>query len=206
MFSPQSSNSGSIELIPKGTLCQVVLLPKEIKVGQTTGARYLNLELGVAAGQYEKRKIYTILSDPWDPKTSDKAKEMAVGAITRILETIGVFNHADPATYSALDNACLEDVVELIEGKIAGILVGVDPGKDGYEPKNKVQDWASTNPSSGGYKLFEAISQGLETLEKKQPVAQSAFGGATVKQVAPVAAAAVAKAAPGSATPAWLKK
>jgi hypothetical protein len=181
------------------------LIPKEIKTSNA-GARYLNLELAVAAGKYEKRRVFTIISDPWDTNTSEKAREMAIGAITRILETIGIFNHADPATYDRMNDSSLEEFAEMIESKIAGIEIGVDPGKDGYEPKNKVKDWASTNPASGGYKLFEAISQGLETLEKKQPVAQSAFGGATVKQVAPVAAAAVAKAAPGSATPAWLKK
>lgn len=207
MFSPNSSNAGnSGELIPAKTLAQVVLIPKEIKTSNA-GARYLNLELAVAAGKYEKRRVFTIISDPWDTNTSEKAREMAIGAITRILETIGVFNHADPSTYERMNESSLEEFAEMIDGKIAGIEIGVDPGKDGYEPKNKVANWASTNPKSGGYKLFEAISQGLETLAKPAAASASAFGSApTVKQVAPAAAAAVKAATPGTAAPSWLKK
>lgn len=196
MFSPKTTNAGSNELIPDKTLAQVLLTPKEFKNSKETQGRYLNIELTVASGAHEKRKMFFMLADPWDQRNSQKWRDMAIATITRILETIGVFKPAEPSTYSAMDDASLEDIANAIDGKIAGVLIGIEKSDDGHEPKNKVKEWASTNPDSGGYKIYTAISEGKETLGpvKAEPI--SAFSQPAKKPVAPVA----------SPSPTWLKR
>jgi hypothetical protein len=205
-FSPESSNSGStaFDLIPANTIAKSIFVVRDIKTGQASGARYLDCELVLQGGQYDNRRIFTVVCDPWDENTSEKAREMAIGAITRLMEQTGVFKPEDPSTYAALDNANIQDVAVRLQGKHVAFVVGIQKGKDGYADKNTVRDWASPNSSSSGYKIYEAAMSGATALGGAKQAAPAAFGQTAPRPARTFAAPQEAPAA--AATPAWLKK
>lgn len=170
-FSPETSNTGSssIELIPAGTIAKVVIIVRDIRHSQSTGAKYLDLELVVDGGKYDRRRIFSVICDPWDPATSEKAKEMAVGSITRVMESIGVFNPANPDTYNVFNNASITEVAEAMNTKSLHIVVGIQKGKDGRADKNEVKEWTSPNPKSNGYKSYQLAQSGAESVGGPAP-------------------------------------
>jgi hypothetical protein len=193
-FSPETSNTGStsFDLIPAGTIAKVVIAVREIKHSQSTGARYLDLELIIDGGKYDRRRVFGIICDPWDDKTSEKAKEMAVGTITRIMESIGVFNASNPETYNAFNDAGIQEVGIAMSAKPVHVVIGIQKGKDGRADKNEVKEWTSPNPKSNGYKSYQLAQSGAESV-----------GGPTPSTPAP----AVAKPAQtvGAVKPPWMK-
>jgi len=193
-FSPESSNTGSasFDLIPAGTLAKVVVIVKEIKFSQSTGAKFIDLEMVIDSGKYDRRRVYGVICDPWDSKTSEKAKEMAVGAITRIMEYIGVFDPANPESYNAFNEAGIEEVAMAINTKTAGIVIGIKKGSNGYSDRNEVKEWQSPNPKSNGFKSFTAAQAGKETM---------ASPGEAAAAAAPAAKPAMAP----QAAPPWMK-
>lgn len=194
-FSPETSNTGStsFDLIPAGTIAKAVIAVRDIKHSQSTGARYLDLELIIDGGKYDRRRIFGIICDPWDDKTSEKAKEMAVGTITRIMESVGVFDHNNPESYNTFNNAGIQEVGMAISAKPVHIVIGIQKGKDGRADKNEVKEWTSPNPKSNGYKSYQLAKSGAESV-----------GGAA----APTAAPTITKAASpalGTVKPPWMK-
>jgi hypothetical protein len=192
-FSPESSNTGStsFDLIPAGTLAKVVVIVKEIKLSQATGAKVIDLELVIDGGKYDRRRVYGVICDPWDLKTSEKGKEMAVGTITRIMEYIGVFDPANPESYNAFNSAGIEEVAMAINTKTAGIVIGIKKGSNGYSDRNEVKEWQSPNPKSNGFKSFSAAQAGKETMAAPSEAAATVLA----PKPQPVAAAA----------PPWMK-
>jgi len=172
-FSTETTNTGSnsIELIPAGTIAKVVIIVRDIKHSQSTGAKYLDLELVVDGGKYDRRRIFSVICDPWDPATSPKAKEMAVGSITRIMESIGVFNPSNPDTYNAFNEAGISEVAEAMNTKSLHIVIGIQKGKDGRADKNEVKEWTSPNPKSNGYKSYTLAQSGAESVGGTAPAA-----------------------------------
>lgn len=193
-FSPETSNTGSssIELIPAGTIAKVVIIVRDIKHSQSTGAKYLDLELVVDGGKYDRRRIFSVICDPWDPATSEKAKEMAVGGITRVMESIGVFNPANPDTYNVFNNASINEVAEAMNTKSLYIVIGIQKGKDGRADKNEVKEWTSPNPKSNGYKSYQLAQSGAESV-----------GGAVGAPAATITKPA--QPAIGTVKPPWMK-
>ena len=193
-FSPETSNTGSnsIELIPAGTIAKVVIIVRDIKHSQSTGAKYLDLELVVDGGKYDRRRIFSVICDPWDPATSEKAKEMAVGSITRVMESIGVFNPANPDTYNVFNNASINEVAEAMNTKSLHIVIGIQKGKDGRADKNEVKEWTSPNPKSNGYKSYQLAQSGAESV-----ASAAAAPAATISKPA--------QPAIGTVKPPWMK-
>jgi hypothetical protein len=165
-FSPETSNTGStsFDLIPAGTIAKVVIIVRGIKNSQSTGAKYLDLELVVDGGKFDRRRIFGIICDPWDPATSEKAKEMAVGSITRIMESVGIFDHTNAETYNAFNSAGIQEVGMAISAKPVYIVIGIQKGKDGRADKNEVKEWTSPNPKSNGYKSYQLAQSGAESV------------------------------------------
>lgn len=193
-FSPETSNTGSssIDLIPAGTIAKVVVAVRDIKYSQSTGGRYLDLELIIDGGKYDRRRIFSIICDPWDDKTSDKAKEMAVGTITRIMESIGVFNPSNPETYNVFNAASINEVALAMNTKSVHIVIGIQKGKDGHADKNEVKEWTSPNPKSNGFKNYSLANAGEEFV---QGMAGTPMPAKT-KSVAPTI---------GAVKPPWMK-
>jgi hypothetical protein len=190
MFNAQSTNVGSteMELIPKGTVAKAVLVVKERKSSQSTGGDYLSIELVIQGGQYNNRRVFGMVCNPFDEANSEVWRQMGIGAITRILESRGVFNYEDPASYEQFNSGDFNQIIEALNGAEVVIKVGIDKGKDGRADRNSISDWGSPNPSSNGFKLWNQANESAP--EAKAPVQ-------------------VAKAAAPSATagkkPAWLK-
>jgi len=190
-FSPETSNTGSssIELIPAGTIAKVVIAVRDIKHSQSTGGRYLDLELIIDGGKFDRRRVFSIICDPWDDKTSEKAKEMAVGSITRIMESAGVFNPANPETYNVFNGASINEVALAMSTKSVYIVIGIQKGKDGRADKNEVKEWTSPNPKSNGYKSYTLAQGGAESVSVQgttsTPVSVAAKPAQTVGAVKP---------------------
>jgi hypothetical protein len=197
-FSPETSNTGSnaaFDLIPAGTIAKVVIAVRDIKYSQSTGGRYLDLELIIDGGKYDRRRIFGIICDPWDDKTSEKAKEMAVGTITRIMESIGVFNPSSPETYNAFNDAGIQEVAMSMSAKSVFIVIGIQKGKDGRADKNEVKEWTSPNPKSNGYKSYTLAQGGAESISGT---------GATASPMAPRSSPAPGGNV-GAVKPPWMK-
>lgn len=192
-FSPETSNTGSssIDLIPAGTIAKVVIIVRDIKHSQSTGGRYLDLELVVDGGKFDRRRVFSIICDPWDSATSEKAKEMAVGNITRIMESIGVFDASNPDTYNTFNDASINEVALAMNTKPVHIVIGIQKGKDGRADKNEVKEWTSPNPKSNGYKNYQLAKGGAESI-----------GGASAP--APTATVKPAQTV-GAVKPPWMK-
>ena len=192
-FSPETSNTGSnaaFDLIPAGTIAKVVIAVRDIKHSQSTGARYLDLELIIDGGKFDRRRVFSIICDPWDDKTSEKAKEMAVGSITRIMESAGIFNPSNPDTYNVFNDASINEVALAMSAKSVYIVIGIQKGKDGRADKNEVKEWTSPNPKSNGYKSYQLAHGGAESV-----------GGAA----APAPVAAKPAQTVGAVKPPWMK-
>ena len=190
MFNAQSTNVGSteMELIPKGTVAKAVLVVKERKSSQSTGGDYLSIELAIQGGQYNNRRVFGMVCNPFDENNSEVWRQMGIGAITRILESRGVFNYEDPASYEQFNSGDFNQIIEALNGAEVVIKVGIDKGKDGRADRNSISDWGSPNPSSNGHKLWRQANESAPEAKAPVPAAKTA---------APVASA--------GKKPAWLK-
>ena len=203
MFSPESGAGESSQLIPAGTLHFAQFHPQEIRTSKS-GGRYASIELTLIDGPYERRKIWTLIMDPLDPKNvkpelraegkADGA-QMGLTALTRILESAGVFNIGNPATYRQFDGATFEQILAAADLKKVAIKIKVKKGTDGYEDKNDVGEWLSPNPKSGGHRAWLTLIGGPDSIAAAR---QNAFNAGPV--IPPVA-----KPQAGSA-PGWLTK
>lgn len=212
-FSPTAQHQPQIELIPNGTLAFVQLNVQKLANSQSTGGQYVSLELTVDRGPYERRKIFTMVGDPSDSKNSEKYQQMSLASLQHMLEASGVFNPAQPESYSQFANKGFVQILEALDGKTVAIKIKIEKGQDGYADKNQVADWLSPNPASRSYKQWQQLVSGGGV--PAQPVQQQALAwgaGAIAQQGAvntPVGASpspTTASAPVGSATPAWLQK
>jgi hypothetical protein len=104
---------------------------------------------------------------------------MGIGAITRILESRGVFNYADPASYEQFNNGDFNQIIEALNGAEVVIKVGIDKGKDGRADRNSISDWGSPNPSSNGHKLWSQAHESAPEAKAPVPAAKTAAPAAT---------------------------
>lgn len=211
MFSPESSVQAQGELIPAGTLLSAILVVKEVKTSQASGAQYANVELRVIGGPYEKRVFFDMIMDPFDSKASEGGKKMGILALTRIAEAVGIFNVTVPDSYNRYSDpsVTIYDVIKDIHGKKVAVKVKVEKGTDGHADKNKVSEWLTPNPNSGtGYKGWTDLLAG----GGNPPQRAGAFGGAPTSATPaaggpaswltkPNAAPAAAVADPAAETP-----
>ena len=197
-----------MDLLPAGTLAEVIIIVREIKTSQTSGGRYLDLELAINGGEYDRRRVFSVIVDPWDARSSEGGKGMSQASLARIFEYMGVFIPGDEASYAIFPDEdttpgeCIQKCAMMINGKKAGVCIGVQKGKDGYADKNSIKEWLSPNPQSGGYKGYQRLVNG-ET--GGTPVAPRL--GAT--QPAPATQAPLGFRAPaqtGMQTPSFLAK
>ena len=161
MFNSQSGasgSSGSIALIPHGTLAFAVVKPTGIRESKRTGGGYANLELTISEGPYTGRKVWTIIMNPQDERNHNHELRregkndgalMGLAAMTRMFEAAGVFNPLDARSYDKFNNASFNHVIAGLEGLTVAIKIKVAKGKDGYEDKNEVAEFLSPAPVSG---------------------------------------------------------
>jgi hypothetical protein len=80
------------------------------------------------------------------------------------MESIGVFNAANPETYNAFNSAGINEVAEAMNTRSLHIVIGIQKGKDGRADKNEVKEWTSPNPKSNGYKSYQLAQSGAESV------------------------------------------
>jgi hypothetical protein len=165
-FSPTSGAGSAPELIPTGTLSYAIITVQSVKQSNNTGGTYYNVALTLLDGPYEGRKIFEMLADINDTRNNEVWRGMAVKAITRIFEVAGIFKPSDPKSYDAFIGRPTSDVMNFIDGKRCAIRVKVEKSKDpAYADKNKVGEWLSSNPASGGYRDFQKLIGGQQAID-----------------------------------------
>jgi hypothetical protein len=208
-FAPDARHQPDVELIPAKTLAFAVLTVDSIKMSQSSGGRYAKLELTIDRGPYERRKIFSLVGDPSDPKNSEKFQQMSLASLQHMLEAAGIFRHDQPATYQAFANATFEQIMAALDGRAVAIAIKIEKGQDGYADKNAVAEFLSPNPASRSFKKWQELT-GMAPGAAATPVqGQLAAGGAQAAPAAsyapPAGAHASSAGAAAGAPPAWLQ-
>lgn len=165
-FSPTSGAGSAPELIPNGTLSYAILTVQGVKQSNNTGGTYYNVALTLLEGEYEGRKVFEMIPDINDTRNNDVWRGMAVKAITRILEVAGIFKPSDPKTYEAFVGRPTSDIMNFLDGKRCAVRIKIEKSKDpAYADKNKVGEWLSSNPSSGGYRDYQKLIGGKQAID-----------------------------------------
>lgn len=163
MFNSKSSEGQSIGLIPSGTVSKATVLVRGIKDSPKTGSRYLDVELTLVGGEYNGRKVWSIIMDPTFAANSDEAKQIGEKQLACILEASGVFKVGDDASYSQFTGKGITDVARAISGQTIAVKVGVKKGTDGYADKNTISSYLSPNPASQTSEQFKRVMAGNGT-------------------------------------------
>lgn len=156
-FSQETKYESPNSLVPAGTLAYALLKVKALKNSNNTGGEYADVEL-VLMGQYENRRIFTMVANPADERNKDNWRQMGLAAIQHVLEVAGVFKLGDDPSYKQFANNTFAQILRHMDGKRCAIKVKIEKGKDGHQDKNAVAEWLSPNPNSGGFKGWNALN------------------------------------------------
>lgn len=221
-FAPDQNQRSPIELIPPGTPLLCVVSVESIGISKSTGGRNAKICLTAIRGPYERRKIWSWISDPNDEKHSQEGRQMSLANMQHMLESCGIFDPSKPETYGRYASVAPDHVFQTImrdlDGKHVAIKVKIEKGTDGYEDRNAVQAILSPNPNGRTAKAYDEVKAGADTKVQKpaaggtsafgQPAAQSSFGGFGQQQASAPAPATAQVASqpehPQSAAPGWL--
>lgn len=182
-FAPTANQAPAVKLIPAGTPALVVVGIKEVKKSNNTGCLQAQLEFTVARGPYERRKIWMYIGDPNDPNCSEKWKPMCLANLQHMLESCGIFNPADPSTYSRYATVPPEHafttILQDLEGKHIAVKLKIEKGTDGNDDRNVISLILSPNPNGRTAKAYADVQNGEDT-KVPAPVADAptAFGAA----------------------------
>lgn len=161
MFSPTSGAGSAPELIPNGTLAWAILTVQAAKQSKSSGGTYYPVTLTIVGGEYEGRKVFDMLPDVQDERNGEKWRKMGITNITRIFESSGWFKPSDPASYNAYNGKDTLAIMNGMDGQRVAIRIKVEKNTDpAYADKNKVADWLSPNPASGGFKDYQKLIGG----------------------------------------------
>lgn len=171
-FSGAAGAATSFDTIPHGQLAWAILDVRALS-GSRSGGQYLDCELVIAEGQpFAGRKLWEMIGDPAHTGNSEAYRQMGQVAICRILEA---GKGASPNNVGAYK---IENYEQLSGLKVA-IKVGLEPGKDGHQDKNRVAEFLTPNPASAsGHRGFEALlaKRYDEFVKKPTPAAQASMG------------------------------
>lgn len=177
-FNEDSAASGSMDLIPAGTIAWATVVSRGIKTAgasaKAPGARMADLELVIASGPFQRRKVWHLLMDPDDMLHGETARTMATGQIVRMLEAIGYCVPGQPQTYQRQEIATFEGCIAVIErgiqsGRYIGVKVGIEKGTGGYKDKNQIESYLTPNPKSGSARNWQILQTGDKPGESSAP-------------------------------------
>lgn len=176
----QSGVSSPMDLIPRGYLCWAKLTFTGMKVSQQTGSRYGEIDLTIADSQpFARKKIFTRVADPDFESNTEGYRAMGMVALTRMVESAGIVDPADAASYEKLNGKSCEAVLMMLDNKYVAIKVKVDAGKDGYPDKNEVGEFLTPNTASQSHKNFVKLTNGDHGVQANPAAApKSGFGTA----------------------------
>lgn len=208
--SVEEKQGGDFELIPDGSLAygNLIVKPRALENGLVVKKgkanpdnRYLDLMVEITSGPFTGRTIFTMIG----VAGSEKWVNMGRGAICRILEVGNNAGPHNPGGYILglnLPDGDERSYMDL-DGMQCAVRIGVEPGKDGYKDKNKVDKFLSPNPDSDGFKDFTALKGGATVAEgvKERAAPKPASTGGNAWEQAPKAT--VQNGTPPAARPDW---
>lgn len=216
-FAPTANQAPAIELIPAGTSVLAVVGVEEVMKSNNTGCLQAKLVFTIARGPYQNRKVWKYIGDPNDPNCSEGWKPMCLADLQHMLESCGIFNPADPNTYTRYASVPPEHafttIMQDLDGKPIAAKLKIEKGKDGNEDRNVIGAILSPNPNGRTAKAYEAVKNGEDTKAAAPSPAAAAANAFGAGAAAPAAAAqtgfgvgqqAQPAAAAGSAPPGWL--
>lgn len=161
MFSPTSGASQAPSLIPAGTLAFAVVKVREIKKSKSTNGEYADLELTLDGGEFQGRKVFEMIANPLDENNTEAWRNMAIASLTRMFESAGIFKTENPASYDQFNGQSFLTICQFLDGARIAIKVKVEKDKTGaYPDKNKVGEYLSPNPQSGGNAGWQKLASG----------------------------------------------
>ena len=178
MFSPTTGASQAPTLIPAGTLAFANVMVTDLKKSQASGGEYANIELTLDGGDFHGRKVFEMVANPLDNNNSEGWRGMAIANLTRMFEAAGIFKVEQPETYNQFNGKPFTAICTALDGARIAIKIKVEKDKSGaYPDKNKVSEYLSPNPQSGGNKSWEKLLSGnVPAVAAARP---SAFGAPT---------------------------
>ena len=195
-FDFNTAESRSFDLIPKKTVCPVIMSIKPgghgdggwLRPSKSSDAMMLDCEFTVSAGTYAKRKIFqliTISGGKLDDRGNSVGGSMGRSLLRSIVESARGINAKDFSD-AAQQKRRINSFQDLCGIEFLGE-IGIEAGKDGYDDKNKVT---------------AALSPGMKAYDNyfSQP-AQPSFA-ATAQTYAPAQQQQTATPAPQWAAPA----
>lgn len=190
MFDINDGKASAPDLIPAGTISFAMVKIGAAKQSGKTGGTMYPVELTLLGGQHEGRKVFELLPDITDARNSDKWRAMGKTNLVRMFETAGVFKPSDPGSYTQFGQNFL-GAMNRLDGQRVAIKINIEKSQDpAYGDKNKVADYLSSNPTSGGHRDFLKLIGGQ---------------GAVVEARGQAFAPPVTAAAPAGAAPGWIK-
>lgn len=222
-FSGASTQQGGFgELIPAGTLAWaiVAMRPHNLDLGivttpsKSSDAGYLDVELTIEGGQYDRRKVWDMIG----VRGKEKYIQSGHAAIRHILEVGRGASPQNPNAYIIGANTPPDSDMGYMEldGLKVAVKVTIEKGNDGHPDKNRVR-YLSPNPESDTCKDFARLVAGdtapaaAHAPKAAAPAASPAAAWGATTASAPVAtpkaAVAAQAAAPpaGTSKPSWLK-
>lgn len=151
------------DLIPDGVLAFGVLNIRPHNADQgmivtpskSSEARYLDCEVTIMQGPFDKRKLWTRIG----VAGSDKYVAMGKSAIKAILETGKNAGPQNPNGYYIPHGHDGQPAFEYLDGLVVAVKIKIEPGKDGYRDKNDIALFLSpVDPVT--QKTFERLRAG----------------------------------------------
>lgn len=157
-FSTTSGASSPIDLIPRGVRLWALLTFKGMKNSNTSASRFAEIELTVGPEQpFERRKIFSKIGDPDHAANSEGYRNMGMVALTRMLESAGIVDPKNPASYEAMNGKTTEQILMLLDGKYVAIVTKIETGTGGHQDKNDVGEYLTPNETSSGFKNYTKL-------------------------------------------------
>ena len=172
---PQQS---SFDLIPKGTLCKVIIFVRPGQYGEDgmlteskSGFQYLSIEATVTSEPYARRKIFQNVGVGGTTEGHEKAAQISRSLLRGILESARGIKPEDESEMARKARR-INSFKDLNEMEFAAE-IGFEKGKDGYDDKNNLKravtpDHAQYSKVMGG----ESVVNGAKTSEAPPYAAQ----------------------------------
>ena len=198
---PVEGGSGDFELIPDGTIVSAIIklqggnleIPEYgagtyFKQSQTTSAKWLELEMTIVGGNFDKRKIWQrvfVDGDAKDENGMSKARKIGLNTIKQMVDSGFGISPKDESDDARAKRASIQGI-HMINGMTICCTLGIEKGNNGYADRNKIK--TVLTPDSPNY---------IQSTGQAAPVAQAPVAQAPVAQSpAPQPTTATAGVAP----------
>lgn len=126
----QDSHSGGFKPLPAGEYITTII-DSEIKETKARNGRFIVITLEITDGQFKGAKIF----DRFNVENENpKAVEIAQKQLSSLCSAIGMEEFNDT------DELCFKNVQ---------VVLGIEEGKNGYGPSNKVKFYKAVNAAAG---------------------------------------------------------